>query len=153
MLFGLSSADGQIDEAWLSTPSGLRHFTDLEVPQAIQSGVRGICNVTRGIAAGMNRKTAGGGAARKHDIDPMHRANGAPRCTAKSKRSGLPCRAPAVGGWRVFRMHGAGGGAQPGAANPNWRQGGRSAEAVALRKLVNKLGREARKLAQFTIDD
>lgn len=29
----------------------------------------------------------------------------------------------------------------------NWRHGGRSGEAVALRKMVNALGREARKLA------
>lgn len=44
-------------------------------------------------------------------------------------------------------MHGAGGGAQSGPANPNWRHGGRSSEAVALRKMVNALGREARRMA------
>ena len=40
---------------------------------------------------------------------PMHLAS---RCHAKSKRSGLQCRAPAVRGHEVCRMHGAGGGAQ-----------------------------------------
>lgn len=45
-------------------------------------------------------------------------------------------------------MHGARGGARPGPANPNWKHGERSAEAVALRKLVNSLGRDARKLAE-----
>ena len=34
---------------------------------------------------------------------PMHLAN---RCTARSKRSGKPCRSPAVGCHRVCRMHG-----------------------------------------------
>lgn len=43
-------------------------------------------------------------------------------------------------------MHGAGGGAKPGAAHPNWKHGGRSGEAVALRKLVGALGRETHKI-------
>lgn len=44
-------------------------------------------------------------------------------------------------------MHGARGGAKSGAAHPNWKHGARNAEAVALRKLANALGRESRKLA------
>ncbi|WP_371832324.1 HGGxSTG domain-containing protein [Rhodalgimonas zhirmunskyi] len=76
----------------------------------------------------------------------MQSAHAAPRCTAKSKRTGKPCQAPAVRGWTVCRMHGAGGGAQSGPANPNWRHGGRSDEAVALRKLVNDLNLTARQL-------
>ena len=40
-------------------------------------------------------------------INPMHRCNAAPRCTAKSKRTGKRCCAPAVRGYRVCRMHGA----------------------------------------------
>jgi hypothetical protein len=44
-------------------------------------------------------------------------------------------------------MHGARGGAKPGRAHPNWKHGGRSGEAMALRRLVNALGRDARKLA------
>ena len=71
----------------------------------------------------------------------------APRCTAKSKRTGQRCKAPAVRGWTVCRMHGAGGGARPGVAHPNWQHGGRSREAIDLRKLVNELGRESRELA------
>jgi hypothetical protein len=34
--------------------------------------------------------------------------------SARSKRSGQPCRAPAVRGWQVCRMHGARGGAPHG---------------------------------------
>ncbi|MGI9353948.1 MAG: HGGxSTG domain-containing protein [Rhizobiaceae bacterium] len=34
----------------------------------------------------------------------------APRCTAHSKRSGEPCRNPAVRDWTVCRLHGARGG-------------------------------------------
>ena len=42
---------------------------------------------------------------------PMHLAL---RCHARSKRSGLQCRSPAVRGSSVCRMHGAGGGAPRG---------------------------------------
>lgn len=73
----------------------------------------------------------------------MHAAQ---RCTAKSKRTGLPCKSPAVRGWTVCRMHGAGGGAKPGETHPNYRHGERSADAAVMRKLVNALGREAREL-------
>jgi hypothetical protein len=52
----------------------------------------------------------------KSDANPMHKAHSAPRCTAKSKRSGLTCGSPAVKGWLVCRMHGAGGGAPKGPA-------------------------------------
>src|SRR5262249_1332296 len=44
-------------------------------------------------------------------INPMQRAHAAPRCKAKSKRTGKQCRAPAVRGWKVCLMHGARGGA------------------------------------------
>jgi hypothetical protein len=37
------------------------------------------------------------------------------RCHAKSKRNGLACQSPPVRGYRVCRMHGAGGGATVGA--------------------------------------
>ena len=43
--------------------------------------------------------------------NPMDKARAAPRCHARSKRTGLPCGAPAVSGWKVCRFHGAGGGA------------------------------------------
>ena len=83
----------------------------------------------------------------KPDGNPMQSAHDAMRCIAKSKRTGQPCRAPAVHGWHVCRMHGAGGGAAAECDNPNWRHGGRSADAVNIRKLVNALSREARKVA------
>jgi hypothetical protein len=50
-------------------------------------------------------------------------------------------------------MHDARGGARPGPANPNWRHGGRSGEAVELRKLANELGREARELAAMLVNE
>lgn len=71
------------------------------------------------------------------------------RCGAKSKRTGKPCRAPAVRGWTVCRMHGAGGGAKPGREHPNWKHGGRTHEAIELRKMVNEIGRDARRLADM----
>jgi hypothetical protein len=78
----------------------------------------------------------------KSDAYPMHCA---PRCTAKSKRTGLPCKSPAVRGWTVCRMHGARGGAGSGVANPNWKHGGRSLEAATTRALIAELTRDARK--------
>jgi hypothetical protein len=54
--------------------------------------------------------------------NPMQSAHDAPRCAAKSKRIGQPCRSPAVGGFRVCRMHGAGGGAPEGKLKGNFRQ-------------------------------
>jgi hypothetical protein len=50
-------------------------------------------------------------------INPMQSAHDAPRCKAKSKRTGKRCRAPAVRGCRVCRMHGAKGGAPIGNQN------------------------------------
>ena len=70
----------------------------------------------------------------------MHRAL---RCHAKSKRSGLQCRAPAVRGHSVCRMHGAAGGAPRGNRNA-LKHGARSAETLALRKEVQALARFAR---------
>ena len=76
---------------------------------------------------------------------PMHLAI---RCTARSKRSGKPCRSPAVGCHRVCRMHGAGGGAPQGNRNA-WKHGGYSRESIVLRRHIADLGRAARQL----IDD
>jgi len=81
----------------------------------------------------------------KTDAYPMHSA---PRCTAHSKRTGLPCKSPAVKGWKVCRMHGARGGAGPGASNPAYRHGGRTQEATAIRRMIAELTRESRELAQ-----
>ena len=43
------------------------------------------------------------------------------RCSARSKRTGEPCRNPAVLGWNVCRMHGARGG-RPARSGPDWHQ-------------------------------
>ena len=79
-------------------------------------------------------------------INPMHRAHQAQRCAARSKRTGQPCRAPAVRGWRVCRMHGAGGGAPKGERNGRYRTGLFTAELIEARKQVRtlvKLDRES----------
>lgn len=67
----------------------------------------------------------------KGDINPMHLA---PRCCARSKRSGLLCKAPAVRGWKVCRMHGAGGGAPQGPRNGRYRHGLRTKGTESERK-------------------
>lgn len=79
------------------------------------------------------------------NINPMQSAHDAPRCGAKSKRTGLPCRSPAVTGHRVCRMHGARGGAPVGKQNGNYRHGTRTKEAIRAVKYVNLLSRLARK--------
>jgi hypothetical protein len=81
-------------------------------------------------------------------INPMQSAHQAPRCTARSKRTGLPCRAPAVKGCRVCRMHGAGGGAPRGSRNGRYRSGLFSAEVVEAARLVRSILREARRSGQ-----
>ena len=88
--------------------------------------------------------STGGGQMGKDDANPMDRANAAPRCHATAKRTGQPCRAPAVTGWRVCRVHGAGGGQPSGPAHPNWRHGERSGEAVTSRAQIGALLRECR---------
>ena len=80
----------------------------------------------------------------KHDANPMQRAHQSLRCTARSKRSGRPCKAPAVKGWKVCRMHGARGGHGPGKDHPQYQHGGRSSDAEEIRRLVSALTREAR---------
>ena len=73
---------------------------------------------------------------------PMHQA---PRCKARSKRTGKPCQSPAVRGHSVCRMHGARGGAP--IANRNARKhGGYSCESLALRRHIAELARTARRL-------
>ena len=70
----------------------------------------------------------------------MHRAL---RCRASSKRSGGQCQAPAVRGYAVCRMHGAGGGAPRGNQNA-LKHGAHSAASLALTKEVNSLASIAR---------
>ena len=78
-------------------------------------------------------------------INPMQSVHDAPRCKAKSKRTGLPCRSPAVNGYPVCRMHGAGGGAPAGKRNGNYRHGTRTKEAIQAVRYVSLLSRLARK--------
>jgi len=54
-----------------------------------------------------------------------------PRGTATSKRTRLPCQAPAVTGWTVCRFHGARDGGPKGERNGAYRHGLHTAEAVA----------------------
>jgi hypothetical protein len=68
----------------------------------------------------------------------------AKRCQARSKRTGKPCQSPAVRGWNVCRMHGAGGGAPKGKRNGNYRHGDRTAEAVVTRRVIGDLLRQSR---------
>ena len=79
----------------------------------------------------------------KSDGNPMQRAHMAPRCTAHSKRSSILCKNPAVRGWAVCRMHGAGGGQPSGAGNSQWMHGLRGGEYTRVRKLITKLSRMA----------
>jgi len=55
------------------------------------------------------------------------------RCRAKSKRSALACQSPAVRGYPVCGMHGAGGGAPLGNKNA-LKRGLYSAEAIEMRR-------------------
>ncbi len=68
----------------------------------------------------------------------------APRCSATSKRTGKPCRAPAVRGWTVCRFHGAGGGAPKGAPNGRYKNGLFTTEAVEERRVIRELLRLSR---------
>jgi hypothetical protein len=79
-------------------------------------------------------------------IDPSQRLRDAPRCHAKAKRTGERCKCPAVTGWRVCRVHGAGGGHAAGKEHPRWKHGMRSREWVDTRRAFNEMVREAREL-------
>ena len=70
------------------------------------------------------------------------RLNAAPRCAARSKRSGERCRGPAVRGRRTCRMHGgAGSGAPKGKRNGNYRHGTSTIEAIALMRDLSLMAR------------
>lgn len=65
---------------------------------------------------------------------------GAKSCTAKSKRTGLPCNNPAAYGCRTCRMHGArkAESIKRGEQHPNYVHGGRSIEAQAEQSAVSR---------------
>jgi hypothetical protein len=81
-------------------------------------------------------------------INLMDKAHAAPRCSAKSKRSGLQCQAPAMRGKRVCHIHG---GKSPGAPcgdlHGRYVHGRQTREAKNARKEVRNLIRMARQLA------
>lgn len=86
------------------------------------------------------------------DDNPMSKAHAAPRCTATSKRTGERCKAPAVKGWTVCRMHGAGGGHAAGPTHPSWKHDMRSQEWVTTRKEINDHVRAARRACIATCE-
>src|SRR6478735_6620551 len=89
-------------------------------------------------------QTRGEGCAEKMENNPMHwPMHLASRCHAKSKRSVLQCRAPAVRWANVCRMHGAGGGAPRGNRNAV-KHGELAAETLALKREIQALARMAR---------
>ena len=79
-------------------------------------------------------------------MERLKRLRAAPRCTATAKGTGERCQGPAVKGWRVCRVHGARGGAPKGSANPRYRHGLRTREAIEERRLLSELMRQAKDL-------
>ncbi len=75
------------------------------------------------------------------------------RCGART-RKGAPCQAPAVSGKTRCRMHGGaqGSGAPKGNRNA-FKHGLYSRQAIAQRKQVNALIREARRVIEIIDDD
>jgi hypothetical protein len=83
------------------------------------------------------------------DDNPMRpeaRLLAARRCHANCKRTGEPCKGPAIRGWAVCRMHGARGGHGPGKANPAYRHGGRTQDAMDVWRWARELVREAQEI-------
>ena len=71
---------------------------------------------------------------------PSMRMHGAKQCTAKSKRTGLPCNNPAAYGCRTCRMHGARKveSVKRGEQHPNYVHGRRTLEAQAEQSAVSR---------------
>jgi hypothetical protein len=88
----------------------------------------------------------------KSDDNPMSSAHAAPRCTAKSKRTGKRCKGPAVRGWAVCRFHGAGGGHRAGRSHPTWKHGLRAQEWIEMRKEIPELVRMEREIERLVSD-
>jgi hypothetical protein len=84
--------------------------------------------------------TQGAGETSETDNNPMHpvwRLRRAPRCLARSRRSGQPCKSPAMRGKKRCRLHGGGStGAPKGRANGNYRHGLRTRELVEMKRAV-----------------
>lgn len=96
-----------------------------------------MCKPTGGIFQRMGKQEKN----RKQPL-AMHLA---PRCGAKGKRTGLPCRAPAMKNGRC-RLHG-GKSSGPPAGNKNaLKHGEYTVEAIAERRYVKRLLRDSRNL-------
>ncbi|MEI2687462.1 MAG: hypothetical protein V9G14_15425 [Cypionkella sp.] len=80
----------------------------------------------------------------ENNANPMRTAHAATKCHAKAKATGRRCKAPAVNGWKVCRMHGAGGGAPTGPANGAWKHGGRSNAVIELQRMTVGIARLAK---------
>jgi hypothetical protein len=80
---------------------------------------------------------------------PEYTFDKAPRCTAKSKRTGQRCKAPAVRGCSVCRFHGARGGAPKGIDNGAWKHGLYSNAAKVERILVKLLLKDTSSLRKL----
>jgi hypothetical protein len=68
------------------------------------------------------------------------------RCHAMSKRTRKRCQAPAVSGWKVCRLHGAGGGAPKGSAHGRYRHGLFTREAIQERRRINAILRDSKRM-------
>jgi len=68
----------------------------------------------------------------------------APRCAARCKRGGGPCRQPALRGKRVCRMHGGTAGAPRGERNGAWHVGCRDTELRDARAEARAVWHHAR---------
>ena len=79
-------------------------------------------------------------------MNPTERLRDAPRCSALAKSTRQRCRCPAVRGWSVCRVHGAGGGAPRGKAHPNYKHGLRTKQMEDIRRLASLLGNETKEL-------
>lgn len=80
----------------------------------------------------------------------LHKARLAPRCGARN-RAGLSCEAPAMPNGRCYRHGGASTGPRTAEGlarvrRSTWKHGNRSAERVALRRLIAESGRKLREL-------
>ncbi len=86
----------------------------------------------------------------KRQDSPMESAHAAPRCQAKSKRSGQTCRCAAMRGKRVCRMHGGKSRPLHGPAHGRYKHGLFTCEAIADRRMLREVLGEAREtLASF----
>lgn len=80
-----------------------------------------------------------------HTTQEPEQLRNAPRCQARAKATGKSCRCAAMRGKRVCHKHGGRSpGAPKGKANGNYRHGGETREAVALRREARHLLRELR---------